>query len=66
MTWTKTTEEPRYDCKGLRKIAELDDKLCLSPEHNPPGNMVLGPGIYEYTCPVCRNITVFTVPRVSC
>ena len=45
---------------SLRKIA--DEKLpCLSPEHNPPGKIVLDPGTYEHTCDQCGHKVVFTV-----
>ena len=40
----------------LKKIA--DPKPCVSPEHLPPQHMVLEPGTYEYTCPVCGQVTV--------
>ena len=39
-------------------------KLCRHPEHNPPGNIVLQHGRYEYTCPGCGSVTVVTVPEV--
>ena len=35
---------------------------CHNPEHNPPGMIVLPPGVYEHTCPGCGQITRFTVP----
>ena len=53
----------------LRKIEDNQcDKykeLCQHPEHNPPSHMVLEPGTYEYTCPACHNIVIFTVPRIT-
>ena len=39
---------------GLRKIAPI-------PKHDPPMNIVLQPGTYEYTCPGCGEIQIFTV-----
>lgn len=44
----------------LKKIADLP-KTCMSPEHNPPGHIVLSPGIWEHTCPGCGDTTTFTV-----
>ena len=37
---------------------------CLHPEHNPPGGIVLDPGVYKYTCPACGKETVIHVPLV--
>lgn len=37
----------------MRKTADLPNKPCLHPEHNPPGHIVLPGGIYEHTCPGC-------------
>jgi hypothetical protein len=50
---------------GLRKIKE-PIVPCLSNEHNPQSHMVYSPGTYEYTCPLCGNVTIFTVPLISC
>jgi len=49
---------------GLRKIRDIE--LCLSPEHNPPGQIVLEPGEYEYICPACGHRVTFTVPAIVC
>jgi hypothetical protein len=46
---------------GLKKI-EDEKKPCFSPEHNPPSQIVLAPGTYEYVCPSCGERVVFTVP----
>lgn len=48
----------------LKKIEDF--KPCLSPEHNPPSNIVLSPGKYEYTCPSCGEKTIFSVPLITC
>lgn len=51
---------------GLRKIFEPSpEKMCLSSEHNPPGDIVLEPGGYEYICPLCGHRQVFTVPLIT-
>jgi hypothetical protein len=49
----------------LRKIRDLKPP-CFSPEHNPPLQIVLEPGEYEYVCPSCGNPTTFIVPMVVC
>jgi hypothetical protein len=38
---------------------------CYHPEHNPPGLVHLKPGRYEWTCPGCGQVTIFTVPNVT-
>jgi len=50
---------------GLRKIKDAE-KTCLSSEHNPPSQIVLESGTYEYVCPSCGKRTEFTVPMVTC
>ncbi len=50
---------------GLKKIADAP-KPCFDSEHNPPSHIVLEPGKYEYTCPSCGKVTIFTVPAVYC
>lgn len=45
---------------GLRKIKD-EELPCLHSEHNPPGNIVLEPGTYEYICPGCGKKQVFQV-----
>lgn len=50
------------DETGLKKIADLPWRDgCLHPEHNPPGMIVLSPGVYEHTCPSCGHKTTFVV-----
>ena len=52
---------------GLRKIGDLpNEQACYSPEHNPPAYIVLGDGVYEYTCPSCGKVTRFTVSNPRC
>ena len=48
----------------LRKIRNLPEteRPCSHPEHNPPGMIVLDPGVYEHTCPACGKRTEFVVP----
>lgn len=50
--------------RGLRKISD-EPKPCMSPEHNPPGHIVLSPGTYEYTCPLCGKTITFYVRGIS-
>ena len=38
-------------------------KLCMHPEHNPPGMIVLQPGTYEYSCPACGHTVRLVVGR---
>ena len=47
---------------GFEKLDSLSDP-CRSPEHRPPSHVVLEPGTYRYTCPVCGDITPVYVPR---
>ncbi len=47
----------------LKRIKE-NEKICLSPEHNPPMNIVLQPGIYKHTCPSCGWTYSFNVPQI--
>ena len=49
---------------GFRKINE-PIKVCLHPNHNPPGHIVLSPGTYEYTCPGCGATQIVNVPLVT-
>ena len=51
---------------GFRKIKEpTKTGRCFSPEHNPPGHIVLSPGVYEYECPSCGKITMVNVPEIT-
>jgi len=49
----------------LTKIDKLDEAIkkfrCKHPEHNPPGMIVLEPGLYEYECPACGLKQKFVV-----
>jgi predicted RNA-binding Zn-ribbon protein involved in translation (DUF1610 family) len=42
------------------------EPFCTSPEHNPPDNITLPAGTYEYTCPNCGHKTTFTIGQVYC
>ena len=64
----KWSEKDRGDYgkrSGLRKIADAPNP-CRHPEHNPPGNIVLDPGTYEYVCPACGKVSRFVVPLITC
>ena len=50
---------------GLEKVGDVPQP-CLDPEHNPPSNIVLEPGVYRNTCPSCGQSSTFTVPAVAC
>lgn len=50
----------------LKKIADFPKmEYCRDPQHNPPGNIVLEPGIYEHECPRCGLKTPVIVPPRS-
>ena len=49
---------------GLRKIKDAPVP-CFSPAHDPPMHIVLEPGTYEHTCPVCGKTVTFTVPMIT-
>lgn len=49
----------------LRKIRDLPPP-CLHSEHNPPMNVVLEPGEYEWECPGCGEKTRFIIPYITC
>jgi len=51
---------------GLEKIADITADVCLNPEHDPPANVVLSPGVYRHTCPGCGSSFVFCVPLITC
>jgi hypothetical protein len=47
---------------GTRKIADLPkEAICRHPDHEPPGHIVLPPGVYEHTCPGCGKTIQFVV-----
>jgi hypothetical protein len=47
------------------KYKPFDRKeVCKSPEHNPPGHIVLKPGIHTWKCPKCGKEITFIVPEV--
>jgi len=51
----------------LRKIETVDwrQKPCYSNQHNPPSHMVYEPGTYEWTCPVCGQVTRFVIHQIN-
>jgi len=51
--------------RGLRKIKGIKTP-CNHPEHYPPNNIVLEPGVYEHVCPACGARFVFEVPYITC
>jgi len=52
---------------GFKKIEDFNLKnTCRDPEHYPPTQIVLEPGIYEWTCPNCGNVTIVNIPKITC
>ena len=50
----------------LKKLQELFSRdICRNRLHNPPTHIDLKPGVYEYTCPSCGKVVVFTVPSIT-
>lgn len=42
-------------------------KRCLDAEHNPPGHIVLQPGLHVWVCPACGARQIVRVaPRPTC
>ena len=40
---------------------------CKDPEHNPPGHIVLEPGVHVWKCPSCgQEQRVVVRPRPTC
>lgn len=68
-TWLRTGRKwpKRRPEGGFKKVMDWPDHVvCRHPEHNPPGHIVLEPGIYHYTCPGCghtRRIEIW--PRAT-
>jgi len=52
---------------SFRKISDgsFGVKECLCPEHNPPSQIYLEPGTYEWTCPVCGQKKTITIAQQS-
>ena len=52
---------------GFRRVnaPQLVKKMCVHPEHQPPGHFYMEPGsTYEYTCPGCGFIHVISNPLI--
>lgn len=41
-------------------------KICKSPEHNPPGMILLKPGTHIWKCESCGEEQVLEIPEVTC
>lgn len=39
---------------------------CRHPEHDPPGMIVLPPGLHRWQCPACGAECTFRVNAVEC
>lgn len=48
----------------MKKVADFtQEKQCHHPEHDPPGMIVLRPGVYEHVCPACgRKLSIVERP----
>ena len=47
----------------LKKIEDIhDDGKCHDPEHDIPSLLMLLPGKYEWSCPKCGEVKIFTIP----
>ncbi len=44
-----------------RRIADLFQRICRSPDHDPPRHLALAPGLYEHVCSGCGRRLVFRV-----
>jgi hypothetical protein len=55
----KIEEKEPESPEGFKKVGDVirgvvwNVNPCRSSLHEPPGHIVLKPGIYEYTCPAC-------------
>lgn len=56
----RVTPDDLADYKEWPKI-----EVCLSPEHNPPNNIFLTPGTYEWECPNCHQTKTFTTGIIN-
>lgn len=61
-SWTESRLSYLQKRGGLKKIGEVK-RACRNPSHNPPMHIVLEDGIYEWTCPGCKQTQTFTVVR---
>lgn len=59
MPFIKHEEFPETEGKSW----SYERKTCHHPEHNPPGMIVLKPGIHTYQCPACGEIQTITIQR---
>ena len=42
----------------MKKIAStFSPHPCRHPMHDPPGHIVLSPGVWEHSCPGCEAVT---------
>lgn len=69
-TWIKKAADKKKVMEertkgGTRKIREIEDVACKSPEHNPPMHRVFSPGEWEHVCPSCGKIHRFIVPLTT-
>lgn len=51
----------------IKHTPPAKEKGCNSPEHDPPGMIVLQPGTHVWQCPCCGQKTTITVqaPRMK-
>lgn len=61
--WTAGSPKTLRDIKNnLRKVAE-EEEICTDSEHNPPSNIVLSSGTYDWICPKCGQTKRFKVQK---
>lgn len=47
-------------------MKEIENKQCMSPEHNPPTHLYIPPGeSYTHVCPACGKETVLRSPNIT-
>lgn len=39
------------------------DPTCRHPEHDPPGHILLRPGLHVYACPACKKECTVYIPE---
>jgi len=61
---SRETNDSSNKIKGVIRRIGSPKNTCTAPGHKPPMNIYLEPGEYEYICPVCGEITIFTVPLI--
>lgn len=62
MTFTLSSIPYKIFEGGFRRLPSIDEKPCRHPRHDPPVDIDLDPGCYEYECPGCGwTVRLFVV-----